>query len=172
MLYYHKVFPVKQLQYQKVGNMLRYQSKGEVHKDFHGLTCATLHYLIDNYGEEALVEVLAATAQKVYKTIHDGLKNEDPDELVEFWQYYFEREQGEFSIEKTADEIRLTVKNCPALRHLVTLEQEPDPILCRGTAIFNNALAAGSPYELCTEKTGDFSCVQTLRKREDQDDTK
>ena len=31
--------------------MLRYVSTGEVHKDFHGLTCATLHYLADNYGE-------------------------------------------------------------------------------------------------------------------------
>lgn len=150
---------------------LRYLSTGEVHKDFHGLTCATLHYLMDNYGEEALVDVLTATAQDVYKTIHNGLKDGNPDELVEFWQYYFEREQGEFTIERTVDEIRLIVKNCPALRHLVALEQKPDPILCRGTAIFNNALAAGSPYEISTEKNGDFSCVQILKKREKQDDT-
>ena len=54
--------------------LLRYRSTGEVHKDFHGLTCATMHYLIDNYGEEALAEVLTSTAQKVYKTIHEGLK--------------------------------------------------------------------------------------------------
>ena len=144
---------------------LRYRSTGEVHKDFHGLTCATLHYLIDNYGEDALIEVLTSTAQKVYKTIHEGLKQGNPDELVEFWEYYFSREQGEFSVEKTAEEIRLIVKSCPALRHLVALEQQPDPILCRGTEIFNNALAANSPYTLCTEKTGEFSCVQTLKKR-------
>ena len=143
---------------------LRYRSTGEVHKDFHGLTCATLHYLIDNYGEEALTEVLTSTAQKVYKTIHEGLKNGDTDELVEFWRYYFEREKGEFSIEKTENEIRLIVKSCPALRHLVALEQEPDPILCRGTGIFNDALAAGSPYEITTKCTGKFSCVQTLKK--------
>ena len=49
--------------------LLRYRSTGEVHKDFHGLTCATLHYLIDNYGEDAVTEVLTSTAQKVYKTI-------------------------------------------------------------------------------------------------------
>ena len=146
--------------------MLRYQSKGEVHKDFHGLTCATLHYLVDNYGQEALVQVLRNTAQKVYKTIHEGLKNGVPDELVEFWTYYLEREKGEFSVEKTDDAIRLIVKDCPALRHLVKLEQEPDPILCEGTKIFNDALAEGSPYELTTERTGTFSCVQTLKKRE------
>ena len=97
--------------------------------------------------------------------IHEGLKNESPEELIEFWQYYFSREQGDFSIERTDDEIRLIVKSCPALRHLVALEQKPDPILCRGTAIFNNALAAGSAYELYTEKTGEFSCVQILKRR-------
>ena len=152
--------------------MLRYQSTGEVHKDFHGLTCATLHYLIDNYGEKAVVDVLTSTAREVYKTIHEGLKNGIPDELIEFWEYYFTRENGDFSIEKSADEIRLIVRNCPALRHLVTLEQEPDPILCKGTEIFNNALAADSPYELLTECTGKFSCIQTLRKRNKTNDTK
>lgn len=146
--------------------MLRYQSKGEVHKDFHGLTCATLHYLIDNYGRDAVVQVLKNTAQKVYKTIHEGLKNGDPEELVEFWTYYLEREKGRFSVEKTENSIRLIVEDCPALRHLVKLEQDPDPILCEGTRIFNEALAEGTPYDLTTECTGEFSCVQTLTKRE------
>ena len=53
---------------------LRYKSEGEVHKDFHGLTCASLHYLVDNYGIESVREILANTAQKVYKTIHEALK--------------------------------------------------------------------------------------------------
>ena len=151
--------------------MLRYQSKGEVHKDFHGLTCATLHYLIDNYGMEAFCEVLRNTAQKVYKSIHEGLKNDSPDELMEFWTYYLEREKGDFSLEKTDDIIRLTVKNCPALRHLVKMEREPDAVLCEATRVFNEALAEGSPYELTTERTGEFSCVQTLKRREDNNDS-
>ena len=46
--------------------MLRYKSSGEVHKDFHGLTCATIHYILDNYGKDALDEILKSTAQKVY----------------------------------------------------------------------------------------------------------
>ena len=148
----------------KKKELLRYRSTGEVHKDFHGLACATLHYLIDNYGEEALTEVLTSTAQKVYKTIHEGLKNGSYAELVEFWRYYLEREHGEFTIEENENEVRLTVKSCPALRHLVALGQKPDKLLCRGTKIFNDALAAGSSYEITTECTGEFSCVQTLKK--------
>ena len=146
--------------------MLRYQSSGEVHKDFHGLTCATLHYLIDCYGKEAMVEVLKNTAQKVYKTMHEGLKNGDPEELVEYWKFYFERENGVFSIERVEEEIRLIVQDCPALRHLVKLEQEPDPLMCEGPAIFNDALAEGSPFEIETRKTGTFSCVQILKRKE------
>ena len=146
--------------------MLRYVSEGEVHKDFHGLTCATLHYLIDNYGREAVLEVMRNTACKVYKTIHEGLQKGDCSELLEYWEYYLKRENGSFDIEKLGDEIRLTVKDCPALRHLVKLEQQPDKILCEATGIFNEALCEGSAYTITTESTGDFSCVQTLKKKE------
>ncbi len=145
--------------------MLRYVSTGEVHKDFHGLMCATLHYLYDNYGEDAVLEILTNTAQKVYKTIHEKLKAGDPGELLEFWEYYLTREDGDFEIEKCEDEIRLVVNDCPALRHLVKLEQSPDPILCHATKIFNDALTQDSPFQIDTRQTGTFSCVQVLKAR-------
>lgn len=145
--------------------MLRYKSEGEVHKDFHGLTCATLHYLLDNYGEQALKSILMKTAQEVYRTIHQALKNEDTSELAEYWEYYFTREGGDFAIEKTADAIKLTVKDCPALRHLVKLEQKPDHILCKATDIFNKALAADSPFQAELNSTGIFSCEQIFSKK-------
>lgn len=145
--------------------MLRYQSTGEVHKDFHGLTCATLHYLIAQYGHEAMETVIRKTAQEVYKTIHEQLKNGCTAELEEYWQYYLDRENGEYSIVKTADSVQLIVKNCPALRHLVKLEQQPDHILCEATALFNAALTENSPFEASLQETGEFSCVQTLKKK-------
>lgn len=143
---------------------MRYKSEGEVHRDFHGLTCATLHYLIDNYGGSAVEEVLTNTAQKVYKTIHEDLKSGKCDELAEYWDYYLTREGGDFSVEKLTDGIRLVVRDCPALRHLVKLEQEPDPILCEATRIFNEALCKGSPYASHLEKDSVFSCVQEVQK--------
>lgn len=145
---------------------MRYKSTGEVHKDFHGLTCATLHYLLDNYGEEVLKDVLTSTAQRVYKTMHEALTRGDCRELEEFWRYYLAREGGNFTVETLAEGLRLTVRDCPALRHLVKLEQDPDPILCDATRIFNCALAEGSPFVAEVEKTGTFSCVQTFRRKE------
>ena len=113
--------------------MLRYRSEGEVHKDFHGLTCATLHYLIDNYGEEAMRHVVRNTAQQVYRTMCEALKKGDTAELEEYWSYYLGRECGKFEIEKLPDGVKLTVRDCPALRHLVKLEQQPDQMMCESS---------------------------------------
>ncbi len=148
--------------------MLRYKSCGEVHKDFHGLTCATIHYILDIYGKDALDEILKSTAQQVYKTIHEGLNRGDCEELKEFWEYYQKREGGKYSIEEIKDGIRLVVQDCPALRHLVKLEQEPDAILCEATRIFNEALCENTPFCTTLEKTSTFSCVQVIRKKEEQ----
>lgn len=146
--------------------MLRYRSEGELHKDFHGLMCATLHYVCDRYGKDAVRSILASTAQKVYKSIHDALCAGDCSELAEHWEYYMAREGADFSVERLSDGVRLAVRDCPALRHLVKLGQAPDPILCEATCIFNEALAEGSPFLAGFEKAGDFSCVQTFRRRE------
>ena len=145
--------------------MLRYRSTGELHKDFHRLTCNTLHYLRDNFGDEAVEEVLTDTAKGVYRTMYEKLCAGDASELIEFWSYYLQREQGEFSIEELDDEIRLTVHNCPMLRHLVKNGGIPDEIVCKATAIFNEALCENSPFVSTVEKTGEFSCVQVLKKR-------
>ena len=144
--------------------MLRYKSVGEVHKDFHGLTCATLHYLIDRYGYESMETVIRKTAQEVYKTIHEKLKQGDTSELTEYWEYYLGREQADFSIEQTETFVRLTVKDCPALRHLEKLSQPADHILCKATEIFNSALAQETPFCASLTETGTYSCVQEFLK--------
>ena len=143
---------------------MRYKSEGEVHKDFHGLTCSTLHYLLDNYGEEAIKEVLTNTAQKVYKTMHEAVKLGDFSELLEYWRYYLDREGGEYAVEELPDGVRITVNNCPALRHLVKLERAPDHIICEATKIFNSALCEGSNVASSLVSTGEFSCVQEFRR--------
>lgn len=144
--------------------MLRYQSTGELHKDFHRLTCNTLHYLQDNFGDDAVEEVLKNTAQGVYKTIYEKLSAGDASELIEFWDYYLKRENGDYSIEHLDNEIRLIVHDCPMLRHLVKTGGTPDEIVCKATKIFNEALCENSPFVSSVEKTGEFSCMQILKK--------
>ena len=145
--------------------MLRYKSEGELHKDFHALRCATLHYLVEKHGQSAIEEILRNTAQNVYKTMHEGLKKGDCTELCEFWEYYFSREGGDFAIERLADGVRLAVNDCPVLRQLVRMGLKPDEIMCDAAKIFNDALAEGSPYSAELKKTGVFSCEQIFKRR-------
>ena len=142
---------------------LRYKSEGEVHKDFHRLLCATLHYLEDRYGREGAEEVVARTAKDVFRSMHESLKAGDCLELCEYWKHYLAREGGDFSVEMLADGARLIVRDCPAQRRLVELGEPPDPVMCEATRVFNEALADGSAFKTSTRATGAFSCVQEFR---------
>jgi predicted ArsR family transcriptional regulator len=139
---------------------LRYKSQGEVHKDFHRLFCATCRYLTENYGASAAKTVIGAMAKDVYKTMHEALKKGDCDELCKYWEHYLTREGGVFAIEKTDAAVRLTVQDCPAQRHLQSLGESPDSVMCEATEAFNEALTEGSPYKSVVTRTGEFSCVQ------------
>ncbi len=146
---------------------MRYCSTGEVHLDFHGTTYVTIMYVLKNYGEAALEEIFRSTAHDVYRSIHTKLKAGDPSELLEFWRYYLKREEGDFAIAETPDGAVLELKSCPAARHLPKLGLQYDPEFCRATDRLNRWLCDGSDYEIVTEKTGQCSCRQTLRRRKE-----
>ncbi len=144
---------------------MRYKSGGERHRDVHHSTCVGIRFLLETYGEEALREVLHETATGVYRQMHEKLCAGDSSELLEFWRYYFGREGGKWTLEETADGgAVLTVADCPALRHLQKLGHV-DPVLCKATEILNDELVSGSPFEIETRVTGEFSCFQTLKRR-------
>ena len=147
--------------------MLRYSAHGELHKDFHASTLDGIRYLLDNYGPEALKEVLFNTGTQVYKSIHQKLQHGDSSELLEHWQFFFTREGGKFQLDVHDDgTAELVVLECPALRHLEKRNIEPDQVMCEATRILNDALCSDSPFEIETVCTGKFSCRQTLRLRQ------
>ena len=61
---------------------LRYESGGELHRDFHASVLDGVDYVRDNYGEDALREVLFETGTKVYRTLHERLLRGDVSELL------------------------------------------------------------------------------------------
>ena len=83
--------------------ILRYASGGELHRDFHASILDGANYMLDNYGEEALREVLFKTGTEVYKTLHEKLVAGDPSELLAWWRYYLDREGAEYTLEETED---------------------------------------------------------------------
>ena len=142
--------------------VLRYASGGELHRDFHASILDGANYMRDNYGEEALREVVFETGTKVYKTLHEKLQTGDKSELVAWWRYYMDREGADYSLEETQDGAVLTVKECPAIKHLENRKIPGGEGLCALTRILNEAFCLGSPYKIVLEKTGVNSCRQTL----------
>ncbi len=143
---------------------MRYKEAGQVHMDFHRTTNGTIAYLRENYGQEFLDEVFKRTARDVYRSIRKDLLRGDPEQLVEHWTYFFDREGGDYTVERTDDEIKLTVHKCPAVAYLQSRAIELGPGFCRQTTVINAALAEGSPFEVTTEVLGQGRCVQTVRR--------
>ena len=146
------------------GKILRYESGGELHRDFHASILDGANYVRDNYGEDALREVLFSTGTKVYKTLHEKLVAGDPSELIAWWRYYMDREGADYSIEETSDGAVLTVRSCPAIRHLEFRKIPGEKGLCAATRMLNEAFCYDSPYEIVLEETGARSCRQVLRR--------
>ena len=144
---------------------MRYKETGQVHLDFHRTTNGTIAYLREHHGEEFLEEAFRRTARDVYRAIHDDLKRGDPEQLVEHWAYYFDREGGEYRIDRRDNDIVMTVTRCPAIAYLERQGIEIDPVFCQQTVIVNNTLAEETPFEITTQVLGGGQCVQTIRRK-------
>ena len=149
----------------KSNGNLRYESGGELHRDFHASILDGVNYVRRNYGEAALREVLFNTGTKVYKTLHEKLVAGDPSELIAWWRYYLDREGSDYTLTETADGAVLTVRDCAALKHLENRKIPGGKGLCAATRLLNEAFCSGSPYEIVLEETGDRSCRQVLRRK-------
>ena len=144
---------------------LRYQETGNTHLDFHGAANTTIDFIVERFGIAALHDIFARVGKDVYADIHDHLKAGNSAELARHWQYFFERENGEFSIETTDDEIVLTVRRCPAYWHVKKIASTVSPHFCDQTIKVNEALADGTPFTISTEITGEGACRQVIRRR-------
>ncbi len=145
---------------------MRYKETGELHLDFHGATYTTIKYILKHYGKDGLREIFRNTGTQVYKAINTELKEGKTKELIDFWEYFFNREKGDFSITEQDDgSIELLVKECPAVRHVKKLGMDPGEDLCLQTFLLNEGLCDGSDFEIITEKLGLCSCRQILRRK-------
>jgi len=135
----------------KGGQELRYKETGEVHNglppDDQWNDCLPRR----TYGEKFLDEVFRRTAHDVYRSIHNDLKRGDPEQLVAHWSWFFDREKGEYVIERKGEEIRMTVKRVPRSPISRGAGSKIDPAFCRQTVVVNTALREGTPFEITTE---------------------
>ncbi|MBR7138847.1 MAG: hypothetical protein IKD44_04825 [Lentisphaeria bacterium] len=144
--------------------MLRYQEDNELHLDFHGTTNTTLNYIAENYGVEALKEILRKTGRDVYKSIHEKLVKGDASELLEHLNWFYFREKGKYQLTVEENRIVLEVFECPAIRHLRKLGLEPSPHVCLQTSEVNAGMCENSPWRSEVQVLGEGHCIQTFTK--------
>ena len=150
---------------------MRYKESGEVHMDFHAATNTAITHIGSKFGDKALREIFFKVGRDVYKSVRERLTKGDIEELLEFWEYFLMREDGEFTLERTDDGgAVLTITKCPAAAHIKKLGHQLSPHFCKQTEYMNAGLCDGAPYTIETRKTGECSCVQTLTPRKKQED--
>jgi len=148
---------------------MRYQENGELHLDFHGATATTINYVIKHFGHDALRSLMEQMAKQVYRDIYTQLQAGNAEALVAHWQYFFEREKGDFQIIRHNDgSIELQVGECPAVRQLRAIGMAVSPDFCLQTQMINEAWSNDSPFTIATRKTGEASCRQIIMRKEEK----
>lgn len=145
--------------------MLRYQENNELHLDFHGTTNTTLDYIAEQYGEDALREILRKTGREVYASIRTKLAADDASELLEHLNWFFYRERGKYALRVSPDSIELEVFECPAVRHLRKLGLEPSPYLCLQTEEVNAGMCDGTAWGSSLQVMGEGHCIQRFIRK-------
>jgi hypothetical protein len=143
---------------------MRYKDTGNLHMDFHGAVNTTINYIVKNFGVDAIRKIFFSTGHDVYKSIRERLAKGDTSELIEHWNYYITRENGKFRIVSNKDNVILYVDECPAVKHVKKLGLEVSPYFCEQTDYVNKGICDGTDFEIATVKTGECSCMQTLRR--------
>jgi len=143
---------------------MRYKDTGNLHLDFHGTVNTTINYIVKNFGADAIRKIFFNTGRDVYKSIREKLTKGDASELIEHWNYYFNRENAAFRIVSNADNVILYVDECPAVKHIKKLGLELSPHFCDQTDYVNKGICSGTDFDITTVKTGECSCIQTLRR--------
>ncbi len=143
---------------------MRYRDTGELHKDFHLATDRTVTYVMDHYGEEFLRELCRRTSQYIYRDIYEHMKAGDLSALAEHWEYYYAREQGEFTLEHTGDVIELKVSRCPAAEHIISKAGKLSPHYYDFNALLVEYWCDGTPFKGTFDVRGDMSYSVTIRR--------
>ena len=110
-------------------------------------------------------EIFRRVGRDVYADIRGHLMEGDALELVKHWRHFFEREKADFDIEVGDEEIRLTVRRCPAWHHVRQIAGKVSPAFCDQTVVTNRAMAEGTPFSVETNVLGDGACTQVIRRR-------
>jgi len=132
--------------------------------DFYFAINATFRWIYDNWGEEGLMDYWQALGREHFADVTERFRQGGMEAVREYWQAFFDEEPGgDVAVERNGDTVTITVRNCPAIKHLRAHGREIMPLYCRHCQVVSEAMCEGAGIQVKVEGGGG-SCVQTFTK--------
>lgn len=130
--------------------------------DFYFAINATFRFIHDNWGETALIDYWQALGREHYAELTERFRQGGIDAVREYWQAFFDEEPGgDVCVEQDGDTVTITVRTCPAIKHLRDHGREIMPLYCRHCEVVSRAMCEGAGIGVSVEGGGG-SCVQVF----------
>ena len=136
--------------------------------DFYFAINATFRFILQNYGESALIDYWRALGSEYYAPLADRFRVGGLGAVARYWADFFAEEPGgDVSVAQEPDRVTIDVRECPAIRWLRLHEREICPNYCQHCVHVSSAIAqkAGLCFDL---EGGGGTCKQTFRAREQE----
>jgi hypothetical protein len=134
--------------------------------DFYLAINATFRFILARLGIDGLRRYWHDLGTNYYAPVRERWKTGGLPAVADYWRAFFAAEPGaEVSVDESADEVRLQVKTCPAIKHLRAQGREIVPCFCQHCHFVSEAIAAPAGLAVRVQG-GNGACVQHFIKRD------
>ncbi len=113
--------------------------------DFYFAINATFRFLLNNYGEEALIAYWRALGTEYYAPVAERFRGGGLEEVERYWRDFFANEPGgDVGVTRGGSQVDIEVRDCPALRWLNAHKREIAPCYCGHCRHVSSAIAQGA----------------------------
>lgn len=117
-----------------------------LHQDFHGALSASIEYLHESYGEQAVRDYLWQFARAFYAPLTEDLSRRGLVALEEHFRKIYDLEGGEVRFARPEDELRIEVDACPTVTHMRRQGYPVARLFRETTDTVNRAICHETPF--------------------------
>lgn len=117
-----------------------------LHRDFHNSMAMGMEYIAKHYGDEGLKAYLTQFTLAFHKPLLAKIKETGLAAIAEYLNWLYTEEEAEDALETavTDDAVDVTIRYCPAVKHLLSRGYVPKESFERGTSVVYAVIAEES----------------------------
>lgn len=132
--------------------------------DFYAAVNATFRFILRRAGMEGLRRYWAELGRGYYAPVSERWLAGGLQAVAEYWRAFFQAEPGaEVEVTREEEEVRVTVKTCPAIHYLRAHGREITPCFCQHCYFVSEAMGTVAGIEVRV-RGGAGDCVQRFAK--------